>query len=482
MVEAKFSNRRIRLQRPFLFLFIIPLAVVLYVLNSVKFPLTKPCNAIAEDPFPRDLRETSTLYSGYTRKVANMMRDTWRLSQNLTEDSVVRQHLEDMAIEAEARVAHMDTLSGQAEIRRLRLIELAEKLQKDIYAAQNPPDCSKAQFLVTPILFDMCGFGCQVHSAAFALHRSLAMNRTLFLLNKEWYDMFMPLTSCPFPGNGPNVITQSPLYQPPIVGPYSTPGLTREWATNLKELHDHPYAWFRGNLLRFILRFRPSTFSDELFDRLANVRKHPIVGLHVRRTDKILEASIFPVDQYMPHVGFFFKKLQLEHQLRIGNRSAKLSETVYMASDEENVFTVAQTRFPQYTYIRSPITTIPKNRTSKEGMEAILTEIFELANCDYVVCTFSSNVCRIVFELMLTKMDTKGDRSGDVHSIDKMYYTHKERKRTWRVMHDIPSTNLTLGSLVTIVQNFWNGSVVTDTGYIVPAYLLDEEPLLLPGY
>ena len=37
----------------------------------------------------------------------------------------------------------------------------------------------------------------------------------------------------------------------------------------------------------------------------------------------------------------------------------------------------------------------------KEGQDAIIKDIFKLAFSDFLVCTFSSNVCRLVYELRM---------------------------------------------------------------------------------
>ena len=42
-----------------------------------------------------------------------------------------------------------------------------------------------------------------------------------------------------------------------------------------------------------------------------------------------------------------------------------------------------------------------ENRYSKEGQDAIIKDIFKLAFSDFLVCTFSSNVCRLAYELRM---------------------------------------------------------------------------------
>lgn len=42
-----------------------------------------------------------------------------------------------------------------------------------------------------------------------------------------------------------------------------------------------------------------------------------------------------------------------------------------------------------------------ENRYSSQGQDAIIKDIFKLALSDFLVCTFSSNVCRLAYELRM---------------------------------------------------------------------------------
>jgi hypothetical protein len=41
------------------------------------------------------------------------------------------------------------------------------------------------------------------------------------------------------------------------------------------------------------------------------------------------------------------------------------------------------------------------NRYSDVGQNAVINDVFELAQADFVVCTFSSNICRLAYELRM---------------------------------------------------------------------------------
>jgi glycoprotein 6-alpha-L-fucosyltransferase len=59
------------------------------------------------------------------------------------------------------------------------------------------------------------------------------------------------------------------------------------------------------------------------------------------------------------------------------------------------------------------------SRDSHESLGELIKDILILANCDYVVCTFSSNLCRLVYELKQTEPT---DATWRVTSLDSDYY------------------------------------------------------------
>ncbi|XP_025108914.1 alpha-(1,6)-fucosyltransferase-like [Pomacea canaliculata] len=60
-----------------------------------------------------------------------------------------------------------------------------------------------------------------------------------------------------------------------------------------------------------------------------------------------------------------------------------------------------------------------KSRYTRDGLSAVLVDLHFLSMCDFVVCTFTSNVCRAVYELMQTR---HGDASSKVYSLDSSVY------------------------------------------------------------
>ncbi len=73
---------------------------------------------------------------------------------------------------------------------------------------------------------------------------------------------------------------------------------------------------------------------------------------------------------------------------------------------------------------------------------------------------------------MLTNMERKGDRAGDVHSLDMSYHIHGEKRQNLMLFLGVP---------VKVLHHFRIGSVQLSSGEVVSKYLLDEELQIIPG-
>ena len=85
-------------------------------------------------------------------------------------------------------------------------------------------------------------------------------------------------------------------------------------------------------------------------------------------------------------------------------------------------------------------------------------DIYFLSRCDYLVCTFSSNLCRLAYELMQKHY---ADASWRFNSLDDVYYTHGQTKHLVQSLYDHESKGdeieLKKGDLIHLAGNHWNG-------------------------
>lgn len=100
------------------------------------------------------------------------------------------------------------------------------------------------------------------------------------------------------------------------------------------------FPWQRVNSLT--PEFPPSlTQLQETADRLGFA--HPIVGVHVRRTDKVgTEAAFHSIEEYMAKVDDWFKKYELLHP---SFSSSGRKRNVFLATDEPLLLEEAKTKY-----------------------------------------------------------------------------------------------------------------------------------------
>lgn len=270
------------------------------------------------------------------------------------------------------------TISKRDEAwRRQELASLSALVQAKIAELQNPPDCRSARKLVCN-LNKGCGFGCQIHHLTYCMIVAMATRRTLVLNSKNWryvnsanrrtmaggngsgggggnggvggrslWDTaFRPLSnSCLEDSGSPRgnwahasdegereemqvldlPIIDSLRRRPPYL-PLAVPAELADRGLTSAALHGAPFVWFIGQLLRFLMRPSPEIgqYLEERRRQLfagvgggPSSSSTPIVGVHVRRTDKInTEAAFHPLSEYMAQVEEYYDRLDLFNQRR----------------------------------------------------------------------------------------------------------------------------------------------------------------------
>jgi glycoprotein 6-alpha-L-fucosyltransferase len=128
----------------------------------------------------------------------------------------------------------------------------------------------------------------------------------------------------------------------------------------------------------------------------------------------------------MRQVEQFYDKLDLQTQFKEHNHTLK--RIVYLATDDPDVWRKEIVPYQKkgYQFICDEAisqTAEPNERHSFNSLQNIILDVLLLSQCDYLVCTFSSQVCRLAYELMQTKItDERVDWSSAAVSIDDVYY------------------------------------------------------------
>ncbi|XP_049525168.1 alpha-(1,6)-fucosyltransferase [Dermacentor silvarum] len=332
----------------------------------------------------------------------------------------LRRRIAAVSVAAKERLRHlsaeMKTMAHETGIlkrKRQALFQLKNKVRRAIDRNQNGGNCSRA---LVCRLSNPYGFSSAIHDVLWCLAQGVSQGRPVLVDSQPWHyapsawhEAFQPLSfTCPsrteprsqWPGENLSANRAALLELP------------RDVADPLVELHGDPYAWWFGQLMAYIMR--PSKRLLELISQAKRKLQFqsPIVGLHVRRTDKESEASFHESEEYMEHAEAFFAAA-----------GPHVPRRVFVATDEPDVFHELRHRFANYSFVgdeaASAAAREPRTRYSLRSLLPLARDVLLLSECDLVVCTLSSGVCRVVYELMQAR---RTDASAHLVSLDVDYF------------------------------------------------------------
>lgn len=354
--------------------------------------------------------------------------------------------------------------------------DLSALVQKRFNILQNPKDCDSARKLVCK-MSKGCGYGCQLHHLVYCMIMAYSTERTLVLKSKGWRyhrggweEIFQSVSdTCTdvdsvhakmWPSSPATLVVNVPIIDSLQPRPSYLPlAIPADIAPRLKRLHGDPIVWWVGQFFKFLLRPQHNT-QEMLNQGLEKLGwKKPIVGVHVRRTDKIgTEASLHELNEYMSHVEDYFRTLETNSNGTV----IRVPRRVFLASDDFKVIEQARNQYPDYEILGDPEvakTAGVSTRYTDNSLNGIIFDIHALSLCDYLVCTFSSQVCRVSYEIMQAMYP---DASNRFKSLDDIYYFGGQNPHNRKVVigHKGKTANeLTLkpGDLVGIAGNHWDG-------------------------
>jgi len=367
---------------------------------------------------------------------------------------------------------HLAEVDGHAEWRIQESKELEALVQKRLQTLQNPQDCKSAKKLLCN-LNKGCGYGCQLHHAVYCFITAYGTERTLILKSKGWRynrngyeEIFQPVSeTCQeasgpkkhWPGNEDSINVEIPIIDSINPRPkFLPPSVPKDLSERIMRIHGDPIVWWVSQFLKYLLRPQPETSH-----MLAEAEKElgfskPIVGIHVRRTDKVgTEAAFHSVDEYMKYVEEYFEQLEM--------KEGKLSKKqVYVASDDPKVLAECRKKYPDYEFLgdqKASKSAAVSSRYSSNSLKGIISDIHMLSRTDFLVCTFSSQVCRVAYEIM---QYLKPDASDNFKSLDDIWYFGGQDEHQQVAIMDHAHTtreelDLQVGDTIGVAGNHWNG-------------------------
>ena len=362
---------------------------------------------------------------------------------------------------------------GHAEWRLNEANALRAIVQNRLKSLQNPSECSSARKLVCNLNKD-CGYGCQIHHAVYCFIVAYGTERTLILKSHGWRynkkgfeDVFLPLSeqcAATPPGNynyWPSL--GSPVIELPIVDlvkpkpKFMPPAIPQDLSERIIRLHGDPIVWWVSEFLCYILRPQPDTarMLEDMEKSLGFAK--PIVGIHVRRTDKVgMEAAFHPVEEYMKYVEEYYERLEIKDGKKIEVKR------VYVASDDAKVLSECRLKYPDYTFLGDPSVAqfaAESTRYTSSSLKGILSDIQLLSKSDYLVCTFSSQVCRIAYEMMQQNFVDAAHRFKSLDDI--WYFGGQDEHQQVAILDHFPQgrdeIEILKGDVIGVAGNHWDG-------------------------
>jgi len=417
----------------------------------------------------RAFRDTQELWFFARSKLEGLSKDKVKLEQKIPEI------LSEIETREQAVLSDLELMKendGHDDWRKQESQDLSDLVQARLKYLQNPPNCDSARKLVCN-LNKGCGYGCQIHHAIYCFLVAYGTERTLILKSKGWrynkkgfQDVFLPMSeTCTdpegssrsgWPGKESTQVVELPIVdsvnpRPPFL----PPAVPADLIDRISTLHGDPIVWWVSQFLKYMLR--PQPHLQEMLDTTVNNFniEHPIVGIHIRRTDKVgTEAAFHPVEEYMKYVEEWFRKQELT--------KSDIKRRVYVASDDPKVLGECRKKYPEIEFLGDQNvakSAAVSSRYSDSSLRGVIQDIHMLSITDYLVCTFSSQVCRIAYEIM---QQGHVDASNRFKSLDDIwYYGGQDEHQQEAVLnhHAIHhgEIEVEIGDVLGVAGNHWDG-------------------------
>lgn len=418
----------------------------------------------------RAIRDTKELLNFVQSQLGKISKSRDKLSEGTIE--YIKSETLSHAHAVLADLQQMKENDGYEEWRRQEAEDLSDLVQQRLTKLQNPSDCNSAQKLLCN-LNKGCGYGCQIHHAIYCFITAYGSKRTMILKSSGWRynkkgfeEVFLPLSdTCTsadgsnksnWPGTSSVQVVEMPIIDSVNPRPaYLPPAVPKDLAPRIQRLHGDPTVWWIGQFIKYMLR--PQSHLKEMLD---NTEKslglvHPIVGVHIRRTDKVgTEAAFHGVEEYMAHVDKWYQLYELTHTVD--------KRRVYVASDDPKVLGECRKLYPNYEFLGDQEiskTAAVSSRYTDSSLRGVIQDIHMLSVSDHLVCTFSSQVCRIAYEIMQTMHPDAADR---FNSLDDIFYYGGQSEHTQEVIYPHSRAHsgeldLQPGDVIGVAGNHWDG-------------------------
>ena len=164
----------------------------------------------------------------------------------------------------------------------------------------------------------------------------------------------------------------------------------------------------------------------------------------------------------MKEVDLWFRKYEMSHP--------KVKRKIYLATDEPLVIKECQKKYPHYTIYNSlenakSATKENGERYTEASLLGMIHDVHMLSLARFVVCTHTSNTCRLLYELMHYK---HGDASSMVYSLDSPWSNPFLRKHIrWEAVLEDKKTGLRRGDTLISYDKIGSHHVQVENKWMV---------------
>ncbi|KAF9342999.1 hypothetical protein BGX26_006457 [Mortierella sp. AD094] len=175
------------------------------------------------------------------------------------------------------------------------------------------------------------------------------------------------------------------------------------WQINIikPEFEDKGHFWWRSMLTYYVTR--PNFKLREAIIKSAMVTT-PCISIHVRHSDKVIEAALLDFSKYMEAATLYKSKTGISN--------------IYLMTDDPGVISASKSsgyRDFQFHYLDLPRSNRGWNVDAQNGVSLdsqeknFLVDVYSAAQCQHIIVTYSSNVGRLIAELAYATRNTVPD-------------------------------------------------------------------------
>ncbi|XP_060588489.1 alpha-(1,6)-fucosyltransferase-like isoform X2 [Ruditapes philippinarum] len=263
--------------------------------------------------------------------------------------------------------------------------QAAKIVQETFDTLQNPNDCNTTKSVLCEIPSN--GFGHQVHLLTICFTVGFMTRRTVIIktggehISIAVWGLFgtedIQVIKANFQTNYFDLHRTLPSYISHIINHF----------------HSNPSLWWAGQVAKFILR------PNKSFEILIEKRKKELgfyfktIGIYIETKSKEAQTRQYNLTNYKKFAEEWYRL----YERKTGFRNSK--RRIFIASDEHLVLTEATKIFSNYSILFN--TNVNHSYALRSSLAGdIMLDTYMLSMCDYLICTMSSDICRLAFELL----------------------------------------------------------------------------------